>query len=685
MQRYWWMIAALLCVGCKSAPPAPAQTTPTTVQTAQPECSPATPAVVDARAGAPDERVVVIEGAPSIDAAVKERLRRYTNVRAAIFEGVSDDGKSVLLTTRFGDTSQLHRVGQPLGAREQLTFEDEPIADARVIPGQADSFIYSRDVGGAENYQLFRLDAKTGKATLLTDGKSRTEAFVIARNGKQLAYASNARNGRDMDIYVGDGVSAGSHVRVLEREGTFVPVDFSFDGKKLLVAQEISINHRPLYLLDLETKKLTLLSPEANCKSSDDNAQRTCTPAAAYRTALFSPDGRTVYVTSDREGEHVEAYALSLDADNSPKGFRPLTRGVPWSIEELALSHDGRTLAALSNEDGYGVLRLLDTKTGSARLVKSMPRGLVLGMRFAENSQTLGFTLASASQSGDVFTLDVNTSKLTRFTKSEIGGLDATRFVEPELVRLKSFDGLEIPAFYYRPTGKGPFPVVIDIHGGPESQARPAFSAMTQYLAGERNIAVLVPNVRGSDGYGKSYLLLDNGMKREDSVKDIGALLDWVGTRPELDKSKIGVSGGSYGGYMVLASLMHYSERIRAGVDVVGIASFITFLENTSEYRRDLRRVEYGDERDPEMRKHLEAISPAGQPERIQSALFVAHGANDPRVPLGEAEQIAKAVRARGKPVWTMIARNEGHGFRKKANRDQLMALMGMFWEQNLR
>ena len=252
-------------------------------------------------------------------------------------------------------------------------------------------------------------------------------------------------------------------------------------------------------------------------------------------------------------------------------------------------------------------------------------------------------------------------------------------------MHVKSFDGREIPAFYYRPQGAVPFPVVIDIHGGPESQARPSFVPMTQYLSGERGIAVLVPNVRGSDGYGKSYLLLDNADKREDSVKDIGAMLDWIGTRSELDRNKVGVHGGSYGGYMVLASLSHFPERIRAGVDIVGIANFVSFLERTSEYRRDLRRVEYGDERDPAMRKHLEAISPTTRVKNIRSALFVAHGSNDPRVPVGEAEQIVAAVRAQGKPVWTMVARNEGHGFRKKANRDWLMALTAMFWEQNLR
>jgi dipeptidyl aminopeptidase/acylaminoacyl peptidase len=265
-----------------------------------------------------------------------------------------------------------------------------------------------------------------------------------------------------------------------------------------------------------------------------------------------------------------------------------------------------------------------------------------------------------------------------------MGGLSKSRLVEPELVRFETFDGREIPAFYYRPAGPGPFPALISIHGGPESQARPSFSSSIQYLVNESGIAVLVPNVRGSSGYGKAYLSLDNGMLREDSVKDIGALLDWIGTRPELDARRVGVTGGSYGGYMVLASLVHFGNRIVAGTDVVGISSFITFLESTAEYRRDLRRVEYGDERDPEMRAHLEKISPLRRAGEIRSALFVAQGANDPRVPAGEAEQIVSAVRAAGQDVWYLLAKNEGHGFRKKENSDLYLQLMVLFFEKHL-
>ena len=297
----------------------------------------------------------------------------------------------------------------------------------------------------------------------------------------------------------------------------------------------------------------------------------------------------------------------------------------------------------------------------------------------------LGFTLMGPGRTGDAHTYDVRTGKLTRWTESEVGGLNAARFIEPSLIRFETFDGRKIPAFYYRPKGPGPFPVLVKIHGGPEAQARPYFDSFAQYLAVESGIAVLVPNVRGSDGYGKSYLLLDNGFKREDSVKDIGKLLDWIKTQKELDADRVGVFGGSYGGYMVLSSLVHYADRLRAGVDAVGISNFVTFLQNTKDYRRDLRRAEYGDERDAKMKAFLTKISPATNADKIKSALFVAHGANDPRVPLSETDQIVEAVKKQGQDVWYLVFKNEGHGFRKKENRDLFYLLTVLFFEKHLK
>ncbi len=611
---------------------------------------------------------LVLQGTPPPSAEIRDRLLRYLESRSASLQALSDDGKSMIVTTRFGQTAQAHRLSMPLGARSQITFLDEPVREVTFVPGSKDSIVYLRDRGGDEQYQIFRQDVGQGTTSLLTDGKSRHGAHVWSWDGKRIAYTSNARNGKDMDLYLGDGKRRESAKLLLEVKGHWFPIEFSRDGKRLLVGEYISINDSRLYVLELgqTPAKAIRITPEQ--------------PVASYRAAAFDASGNQVYAATDKNGEFVELVLL----DPKTKTDKPLTRHIPWNVEELELSPDGTTLAFVTNEDGYGVLRLLDTRTGRERAAPNVPKGIVSGLSFAKQTGLLGFSFTSASEPGDAFGYDVRSGKLTRWTESEIGGLDRSRFVTPKLVHYEAFDGKKIPAFYYRPKTKGPHPVVVWIHGGPEAQSRASFNPLLQYLATESGMAVLVPNVRGSDGYGKSYLLLDNGKRREDSVKDIGSLLDWVGKQPELDQKRVAVLGGSYGGYMVLASLVHFGARLAAGVDIVGISNFVTFLQNTKDYRRDLRRAEYGDERDPDMRAFLQKISPTENAHRIKSHLFVAHGANDPRVPLSETDAIVEQVKKHGRDVWYMVALNEGHGFQKKDNRDMFYLLSVMFLEKHL-
>ncbi len=609
---------------------------------------------------------VVLEGTPEIPEQLGRQLSKYADARMASLQWLSDDAKSVLVTTRFADTDQLHWVSSPLGARTQVTFRDEPVAAASIAPGGA-AVVYMSDTGGNERYQILRQELATGVTTLLTDGKSRNGEYVWSHSGARIAYTSNARNGKDMDLYLGDAKSPGK--LLLERSGHWYPIEWSRDDKLLLVGEYVSINDSRLYLVDVGTKSVKRVSPEK--------------PTASYRAAALSPDAKRMWVATDRDGDFVELYEARLDKPDAP--WKPLSHDIHWNVEEIALSPDGKTLAFVTNENGYGVLRLLDTASGRHGKAPGAPQGIVRGLHFAKKAPVVGFTLTGATENGDAFSYDLRTKKLTRWTESEVGGLDKKRFVAPELIEYATFDELKIPALYYRARGAGRHPVVVWIHGGPESQARPSFSPLLQYLVVESGFSVLVPNVRGSDGYGKAYLLLDNGEKREDSVKDIGALLDWIDKRPELDAQHVAVFGGSYGGYMVLASLVHFSKRLSAGVDIVGISNFVTFLENTQAYRRDLRRAEYGDERNAPMRKLLTRISPTTNAKKIESALFVAHGANDPRVPVGETEQIVKAVREGGHDVWYMLAKNEGHGFRKQENRDLFYRLSVLFLEKHLR
>jgi dipeptidyl aminopeptidase/acylaminoacyl peptidase len=346
-------------------------------------------------------------------------------------------------------------------------------------------------------------------------------------------------------------------------------------------------------------------------------------------------------------------------------------------------------LAFSSNEDGMLRLRVLDTQSGRELETPELPFGMAMWFHFSPDGSRLGMVINGPQLVGDVYALDLAGGELVRWTHGETGGLKAEDFPVPELIRYETFDEVDgrprtIPAFYYRPKGEGPFPVLIQIHGGPEGQAHPRFSPAIAHYTGDLGIAVMVPNVRGSSGYGKTYLLLDNGFKREDSVRDIGSLLDWIAARPELDADRVAVTGGSYGGYMVLACMAHYNDRLRAGVELVGISNFVTFLENTQDYRRDLRRVEYGDERDPQMREFLTRISPTTNAARITKPLLVGQGLNDPRVPATESEQMVEIIRRGGGTVAYVLARDEGHGFRKKANRDYFQAAATLFLEQYL-
>jgi len=419
---------------------------------------------------------------------------------------------------------------------------------------------------------------------------------------------------------------------------------------------------------------------------------------AAFGGFAFAPDGRAVYFISDEllDGKAQEFQTLRHH-DPASGRFEVLTRDIPWDVDGFTIAENGRHLAYVTNEDGISRLHVLALPSHKEVKLPALPVGVIGGFEFSPDGKRLALALNSATSPSDVYVVDLAGAKLARWTQSEVGGLDASKFVAPALIRYPTFDQVDgddtnrsrrtIPAFYYRPASApagSRLPVVISIHGGPEGQALPTFNPTAQYLANELGVALLVPNVRGSSGYGKTYLSLDNAARREDSVKDIGALLDWIAKQPELDASRVGVQGGSYGGYMVLASLMHYSDRIRAGVDIVGISDFTTFLTNTESYRRDLRRAEYGDERTPEMRKVFAEISPARHADRIRSRLFVAQGKNDPRVPYTEAEQIVKAVRGNDQPVWYLLFNDEGHGFRKKANNDYYGAATILFWQQHL-
>ncbi len=576
-----------------------------------------------------------------------------------------------MISTRFGDTPQIHYVKTPGGARTQMTFFPERVGGGSFRPKTGDSFVFGKDVGGNEFFQIYRYDMQGGAVTMLTDGKSRNTGWNWSNAGDRAVYNSTRRNGKDTDFYIVNPSDPSSTRMLIQVEGGgWGAADWSPDDRKLLIGEAVSANESYIWIADSQTGTKELLTPKGGAEK------------ISYQGAQYAKDGRGVYVTTDKDSEFQRLAYIDL----ATKKHTYLTDHIKWDVDAFEISPDGRLIAFVANEDGIGRLHLLDARTRKERPAPKLPVGIVGGIEWHQNNRDLGFTFVSSRGPADVYSLNVLTGKVERWTESETGGIDTSQLPEPELVRWKSFDGREISGFLYRPPARftGKRPVIINIHGGPEAQSRPSFLARNNFFLNEMGVAIIYPNVRGSSGYGKTFLALDNGMKREGTYRDIDALLDWTKTRPDLDASRVMVTGGSYGGHMAFAIATYYSDKIRASLPVVGISNFTTFLENTESYRRDLRRVEYGDERDPEMRKFFERTAPLNNAGKIKKPIFIVQGYNDPRVPRTESEQIVKKVKGNDTPVWFLMARDEGHGFAKKKNQDFQFYATVMFVDEYL-
>lgn len=606
---------------------------------------------------------LVMENIPDIPSSVTDRLLQYQNTRSASFVDWVPGG-GMMISTRFGQMSQFHTVEEPGAARQQVTFYNEPVSSGKFAPsGSAlHGFVYKRDVGGSEDYQLFFQDSDTGKTRMLTDGQFRNESPVWSHSGDKIAFRSNRRDGKTWDIYFANPSKEGAISLAYQTQtgGYMSPVAFSKDDSKLLISNRVSSIDAHLKVLDLTTGQATTVS---------------IGKGAGATSGTFGADGDSLYLISNRLTDKRILYKYTISTGLSEN----LSGDIRWEVSSVEVSKNGKHYAFTVNEDGFSKLHI--RKTADNAMVKGpkLPAGTIGAMSFNEAGNVLAFSLDRATSPRDVYAYNLTSGKLVRWTSSEVGGLNTANFPEPELVRFPSFDGLEIPALVMKPKGEGPHPVIIRIHGGPASQARPGWSSTYQYWVNELGVTVIQPNVRGSSGYGKAYLSMDDTYKREDSVKDISALLDWIATQPDLDENRIIVYGKSYGGYMVLASMVHYSDRLLGCIDVVGMSNLVTFLEKTRAYRRHHRRFEYGNETDPEMRAHLEAISPNNHVDKITKPMFIIHGYNDPRNHYSDAEQMFASLKANGVPAWFLMAMDEGHGFRKKSNIDFQAAAMSMF------
>jgi len=611
---------------------------------------------------------LVFDGIPPPDAGLAARLARYQQSRGATFLDWLADG-SLIASTRFGDTEQVHRVNAPLGMREQLTFYSDPIEWARGAKS-GKGFVFLMDHAGDDNAQVY-YHPGSGEPRQLTHGSFIHGSTVWAHDGKRVAFYGNDRDSLSYDVYVADVTSnAAPQLVVGGRADTWYPLDWSPDDSKLLVWRYLSSSESYLYLADVATGTLTPLEQKPL--------------KAGIRMAKFDPAGRGVYVVTDEDSEFAQLKFKDLITHDS----RRVSPDVSWDVEDFDVSADGRYIAYVLNEDGRSRLALLDRDSKQTLAPAGLPEGRIGNPRFDRTGRRLAMTVDSPTSPRDVWVYEIEKDSVTRWTHSEAGPLDVAPFVAPELVRYPTWDRVggherRLSAYVYRPAqASGPVPVLIDIHGGPEAQYRPEWDPFVQFLVNELGYAVVAPNVRGSSGYGKTFLTLDNGVLREDAVRDIGSLLVWIGVQSGFDRDHVVVMGGSYGGYMALAALVTYGDRLRGAVDLAGISDFVTFLRNTSGYRRDWRRTEYGDERDTNTRVFLERISPLTNAARIHKPVLVAAGQNDPRVPISESEQLVWRVRSGGGEVWYLVAKDEGHGFLKKPNRDEYLLTAATFLQK---
>lgn len=658
-----------------------------------PPCEPGPPA---ADPGYSLEKSASGASSAPFDSVLLDPLPAYAQIRYAIFSGWADTG--LYVGTQMGAYPQLHQVSSPGADRRQLTFFPGRTSGFYLNPDpHRRNFLYTEDRGGDEDFRLRLRDLETGADRPSGAPPGRVDGIVWNDSGTAFAYSHTPAGTDRWDLRLGR--LDGSDTLLLSRPGTWAVLDIRPDGKRLLVQRYVSASEAELFALDVATGNLTRLAGGGKPAYADNALWIRTTAGTGASAGAGSVAGRgagdgagrgrdsdsawAVVFTSDRDGEFHRLYRVRADSGSKPEAW---SEAAPWDVEWVSIAPDRRTLVYSLNEEGYSRLYLRDPRRKRAIPLKNIPQGVIRGVTFRpgrgeRGAREFAFTLNASTAPGDAYSYDIPRAKATRWTYSEPGGLDPARFRTPELIRYPSFDSLPggiprtIPAWLYRPDSAafpGPRPVVVLIHGGPEMQARPWFDPFLQYLVGRLGFIVAEPNVRGSSGYGRSWQQADDGFRRMGSVRDVGALIEWIRSRPAgegFDTARMAVSGRSYGGFMSLSTLVEYGRFLRAGISTVGISHFPTFLKKTSGYRRDLRRAEYGDERIPRMAAFLDSISPLTRADRIATPLLLCHGRNDPRVPYGESERIFTALKARKVPVWFLTFAEEGHAVRDQDSR----------------
>lgn len=607
---------------------------------------------------------LVFDGIPPPEAGLDARLGRYQDSRQATFLDWLPDG-SLLVATRFGEHSQVHRIASPLGMREQLTFGDGPVTEARA-PQRGAGFVFVRRVGGYP--QLFDYTGP-GAARQITQGNYQHGSPVWAHDGRSVAFYGTDRTGVNEDIYVA-GIPAATRPRlvVAGAAGSWLPLDWSQDDGKLLLLNTVSPQKSALYVAEVATGALTPIA----------------VPQSRITAASFAPDGVGFYLISDAQSD----YEQLLYYNPITHLIRRLSADVPWDVEEFAVGAGGHYVAYVVNDDGRSRLTVLDTLRNLAFKPAGLQDGLIENIRFDATGEKLAFSYESARSPRDVYVYDVPQGSVQRWTESEIGPLDPANLATAQLIHYPTWDRLglsrrTLSAYVYLPRGPSPCPVLIDLPGGEglHSQSRPGWKPFIQFVVNDLGYAVIAPNVRGSSGYGKAFRALDGGRLRDDAVRDVGALLVWIGLQPGLDSHRVALMGRGYGGFLALASLATYGDHLRGAIDVAGIANLVDFIDHSPAGERAQRVAEFGDVQDTDMRAFLDRISPLDNVALIHHPVLIVQGLDAAGSRAADSQQLVWRLRSEGDQAWYLSASDAGNDFTTAPDRRAYLDTAAQFLE----
>ena len=603
---------------------------------------------------------IYIDGIPPIPVPQTETVNPYSFSRFSYLQDWHPTKQEILIISDIGTVQQAYSVAIPGGMRKQLTFFNEPVSQSLFEPKNGNYIIVLKDKGGDEFYQVYRQDLSSGKTVLLSNGgRSYVSNLFWNKKGDKLYYTSlNPKSSTKQIFSINPEIPASNQIFITLEGPNWNLVCISGDESKVILNAPFqgSNSFNTLWLYNVNSGNKQLLLPGKEKKGF-------------YFPIEFSDDDSGMYLITNQENEFNQ-----LAFYNFKNHDLHILTHFNWDVRSAALSPDKTKLAFTVNEAGNIKPYVFYTKSKKYEMIKGLPVGFISGMVWAKDSKTLGFQLSTSYANSDIYEWNSSTGKVLPWVQNETGGIDASTIPAPELIKWKSFDGLEISGFLYPAAKKfkDKRPVIIDIHGGPVMQSLPIFNNKVNYYTNELGISVIFPNIRGSDGFGKMFAELDNGIKKENAVKDIGSLLDWIALNPQLDANRVMVTGGSYGGYMTYRTAIEYNDRIRCAVEAFGISDMFSYKSTIDSVYKEFFTQEYGDDKEPEILEYFRKISPLKNAKKITKPIFIVQGKNDPRIPYTESEQMVATIKKNGGTVWYLLANNEGHGFSKQENIDYL-------------